>query len=249
MHDLYEIWAPPGGRWSPWVKPILFLHLEGPDEPAPSLTQMDVSWVRSASEGAAVVVDLPGAAAIACAMELARMGFRPVPLYNTHANPAGAVDMKPILSAMRAATAELQRLAPSLGAPPAFILDANRLAPNAPLKPLVYDNRWLVFPQDFPSGSFLQASGITRVVVVQSRAGQPSEDLRHVLLRWQEAGIGVRIKRADDTSPVEAIEIRKPSRFRSVWHRWLALAGFRRNAAGGFGSIIPEPSSGGAGFA
>src|SRR5688572_1544396 len=71
MHDLYEIWAPPGGRWSPWVKPILFLHLEGPDEPAPGLTQMDVSWVRAAGEGSAVVIDLPGASAIACAMELA----------------------------------------------------------------------------------------------------------------------------------------------------------------------------------
>jgi hypothetical protein len=33
-----------------------------------------------------------------------------------------------------------------------------------------------------------------------------------------------------------------------VWYRALVVLGLRRNSSGGFGSIVPTPSSGGHGF-
>ncbi len=248
-HELFDLWAPPTGRWTPWAKPVLFLHVESPGQVEPLITEVDVSWAPRPGDGTAIVVDLPGDDSVACAVSLARRGYRPVPLYNTHANPAGALDLTPILTMMRVATLELPKLSLNPDSPPAFMLDANRLALKSTLKPLVYDNRWMAFPQDFPSAAFLQASGIRRVIVVQNLPGQPHEDLRHVLRRWQEASIAVLIKRPGDATAPESMEISRPSWFRATWHRWMAMTGLRRNSAGGFGSIIPEPSSGGSGFA
>jgi hypothetical protein len=248
-HELYEVWAPLDGKWSPWAKPVLFLHLEPPREVEPAVPEVDVSWAPRPGQGAAIIVDLPGARAVSCAFALAKRGYRPVPLYNTHANPTGAIDLSAVLVTLRAVTAQLPGLNLAAEAPPAFLLDANRLSAQTALKPPVFDNRWMVFPQDFPSASLLLANNLRTAVVVQDMAGQPRDDLRHVLLRWQEAGIEVRVKREGDPAGPETIEVSKPSRFRSVMHRWTVLCGLRRNAAGGFGSIIPEPSSGGGGFA
>ena len=41
-------------------------------------------------------------------------------------------------------------------APPAFLLDSDRMKAPAP-DPGRFDNRWLVFPQDFPSAAFLRS--------------------------------------------------------------------------------------------
>jgi hypothetical protein len=46
----------------------------------------------------------------------------------------------------------------------------------------------------------------------------------------------------------QPLQVRKPSKFRHLWYRALVLLRLRRNSAGGFGSVIPMPSSGGHGF-
>lgn len=244
-HKLYEIWAPPEWRWSQWAKPALFLHIEAPREEEHNLRDADVSWAPQATSGASIIVDLPGPRGVACGIALARRGFQPVPLYNTHAHPAGAIDLSALLATMRVATAELQTIRLDPQAPPVFLLDSNRLTARSPLQPRMFDNRWVVFPQDFPSASFMLAQGLSSVVVLQQSPSQPADDLRHVLLRWQEAGIDVRVKRDDDPAPPSSIQVSRPSRFRAMWQRWLAARGLRRNAAGGFGSTIPEPGGGG----
>jgi hypothetical protein len=38
------------------------------------------------------------------------------------------------------------------------------------------------------------------------------------------------------------MEVDRPSAFRSLFYRALTLVGLRRNSAGGFGSIVPQPS-------
>ncbi|MGH9601505.1 MAG: hypothetical protein ACRD24_03860 [Terriglobales bacterium] len=109
-----------------------------------------------------------------------------------------------------------------------------------------FDNRWMVFPQDFPSASFLTSHGIQRVLLAQeSYAPVPREDLAHVLLRWQEGGIEILLKRLDRPDAPARIEVARPSRFRALWHRALAIVGLRRSSAGGFGCTVPESSSAG----
>ena len=142
-------------------------------------------------------------------------------------------------------TAFLQKLTFASDAPPVFILDALRLRGTNPIRDDMFDNRWMVFPQDFPSARFLADKKIKQVTLVQAEKVQPLEDLSHVLLRWQDAGIEILTKANGDTTAPSKIIVSKPSRFKASWYRALAIMGLRRSSVGGFGSFIPEASAAG----
>jgi hypothetical protein len=188
---------------------------------------------------------MPGARSVEIGLGLARAGYRPVPMFNTAYHPSAIVPVEPILRRLQEGEAEIRSLVIPADAPPAFLLDAKRLDPSAPPAPGKFDNRWAVFPQDFPSASFLLSRHIRRVVVLQSEAlqGKPRLDLAHVLLRWREAGIELYVQDPDGTEAPRPLQVDRPSAFRSLFYRALTLAGLRRSSAGGFGSIIPVPSS------
>jgi hypothetical protein len=111
-----------------------------------------------------------------------------------------------------------------------------------------FDNRWAVFPQDFPSATFLLSRGIQRVVLLQDDQEPASlDDLVHVLLRWQKAGIEVLrqgLSHGAAGTP-QPLAMRRPLSFRGIFYRALAASGLRRNSAGGFGSIVPLAVSSG----
>jgi hypothetical protein len=85
---------------------------------------------------------------------------------------------------------------------------------------------------------------VRRIIIVQE-SDAPQSDLAHVLLRWQEAGIKILAQPYLGTGPAREITVTKPSGFRTMFYRALALMGLRRNSTGGFGGIVPEPSSAG----
>src|SRR4029079_19302455 len=112
--------------------------------------------------------------------------------------PRSLVDVQSIVDVIHEASPRMleaiQRL--PAGAPPAFLLDADRRLGNAP-RPGDFDNRSVSLPTDFPSATFLQTRGVSRVLLVTGRdplaavlqGDQPPADLAHTLLRWQSAGI------------------------------------------------------------
>lgn len=249
--QLFETWAPADSVWSPWAKPALFADeairgaLAG--TPPPPAMAAEPRSAFSGDSGTAFVLDLPGERSVELGLRLAGAGYRPVPLFNTTHHSAALVDVRPVLRRLASGAAELAGVYLPPEAPPAFLLDANRASASATPAPGRYDNRWVVFPQDFPSASFLLARGIRQAVLLQeTRQGdQPRTDLAHVLRRWQEAGIAVYQQDPAVDEPPRPVDVRRPSSFRSLFYRALALAGLRRNSAGGFGGIIPQPSSGG----
>lgn len=259
--ELFEIWAPRDSVWSPWAAPVLFAQIECRAEG--EATRADTNSERileaqaehDASPGVAVVVDLPGGLSVRAALELAGRGFRPVPLINASPGPMPfrglesraivTLDMSSLVSEICSGTLRLQRLALAPNAPPAFFLDSQRLDGTAPVKEDMFDNRWRIFPQDFPSARFLADQKIARVILIQKEKTQPLEDLSHVLLRWQEAGIEILVKKHGDEEPPSRIEVSRPSRFKASWYRALAILGLRRSSVGGFGSFIPHAGSGG----
>jgi hypothetical protein len=253
--EQFEIWAPSGAVWSPWAKPVLFAELDNPLLAATlaalpaDLNPVNLSGISGVSNltdhAAAIVVDLPGAESVLAGLALARLGYRPVPLFNNAFHPSAVINVAPILRLLREEAGSLHGLAPD--APPAFLLDAGRMAAHGPIGPGRFDNRWMVFPQDLPSASFLLSRGLPKAVVLQRQTGQPAEDLAHALLRWQEAGIEISMLDPATGGSPQPLRIEKPSRFRALWHRALAIGGLRRNSAGGFGTIIPIPSQGGGG--
>ena len=250
--QLFEVWAPQDSVWSRWAKPACFAEMP-PD--LPGTTAMPVYSAGEAEPRpfdagpidtwTAFLVDMPGLRSVEIGLALARAGYRPVPMFNTAYHAAAIVPVSEILRALHKAEPEMRSLVLPADAPPAFLLDARRLEPSASPAPGKFDNRWAVFPQDFPSANFLLSRGIRQVIVLQSDSlqGKPRLDLAHVLLRWQEAGLQLYAQDPDGQLPPQPLQVDRPSSFRSLFYRALTLAGLRRNSAGGFGSIIPVPSS------
>jgi len=256
--EIFEMWAPPGARWSPWVKPVLFACMEHePLAPASVPADLDASWLPPAEDNVALVLDLPGADGVRIGVALAARGYRPVPLYNAVPGPttiavvslgigasASLVDVAPILAALWHGTPLLQRTRLDPESPPAFLLDADRRGEGRLPTPGRFDNRSISFTTDFPSAIFLAAHGIRRAVLVQATGEHPQPDLAHTLRRWQDGEIVIELKRLDVPGPPFQIEVRKPSGFGLLWNRALRMLGLRRHRLGGFGGFVPEPSAG-----
>lgn len=245
---IFEAWAPDGALWTPWAKPVLFANLSRFSVTVPSVDAwraVDVSQIPSARSGTAIVVELAGIDSVLTGLALANQGYRPVPLYNVNVGPNAVVDVDAIAGALRLGAEPMKEMRIAQDAPPAFLLDANRMRPTKTLGPGKFDNRWIVMPQDFPSATMLMSRGVKEVLVLTSGDNPARGDLAHVLLRWRRAGmpiLSLDLKRAE--RPRE-MRIEPPSLFRRAWYRLIALAGLRRSNVGGFGAQIPEEHEGG----
>jgi hypothetical protein len=238
----YKAWAPDGAIWSPWTKPVLFANLR--HKGSFPLRTSAVDWVSYPDRRTALIVDLPGAEGVAEGLALAELGYRPVALYNGVDGPNMAktiVKTRELAQAVFHAADTLSVLRLPFDAPPAFLLDSNRMS-GAGKRPGMYDNRWCVFAQDMPSAEFLKQRGISRIIL---RSAFIQSDLTHVLCRYQQAGIA--ILHAKDGAQPEPVTVAAPSFFKSAYYRFRIMCGLTRNAAGGFGAMVPEPqqSSGG----
>ncbi len=263
---LYARWAPDASPWSPWVKPVIFTEVKREpvgDVPA-EVDRVDVSWAPdpmveeveaeagyreaperarvAAKDRAALIVDVPGAHGAVLGLALVRRGYRPVPLYNGVAGGRHGYRATDIARVLASGARLLREGGLPADAPPAFLLDRERM--NGRPMPGQLDSRWVVFPQDFPSATALRARAITRVIL-KSDGGEVAEDLAHVLLDWKREGLPLFVAVAG--RPLDALEVKEPPRYRSLLRRAAVLMGLRRSSAGGFGGIIPLPSSSGGG--
>ncbi len=253
--SLYEIWAPPNALWSPWAKPVLFAHIPlAGKQPAavPPQTQYPPNVPKPAWR--AILVDLPGLDAIDLGLELARRGFRPVPLFNACPVPQGflhdrsdleVVPVTPLLSALIEGADRLKLAGLADDAAPAFLLDANRLGGQNPIDPGWFDNRSVLFATDLPSAKFLFEHRITTVQVIHR--GALAEDLLDVLRDWNRQGM--LLAHLDLEHPGAPIPLVVPTTWRlglsRLARRLWALASLRRNPRGGYGGFVPEPGSSG----
>jgi hypothetical protein len=243
---IFAAWAPPDGVWSLWARPVLFGQMPSTTSDPPlnlSWQAIDVSWAPGVGEKVVLIVDLPGKESVQTGLALAGRGYRPVPLYNGCTGPAEVINQGPIIEALRAGTEYLASL-PLADAPPAFLLDALRMSPSRQIRPRDFDNRWKVFPQDFPSAAFLTWRGFLRAVLLQRGRKEPREDLALVLRRWQEAGITIEAKDVAEQAPPALIRVAPPPWYRRLWLRVLEFLGLDPRPSKGFGSVVPEPHQG-----
>jgi len=242
---IYSIWAPAGASWSAWMKPVIFARLSDsqtswcPPQPA-----ADVDWCPPADGTTAIVVDLPGGASVAMGVALADIGYRPVPLYNSAPGPAPVLDMAPVVAEIVRGTLRLREARLPPDAPPAFLLDSRRRFGESAPEPGKFDNRSISLPTDFPSANLLLHCGVRRCLLVQASSIQPQADLAHTLARWQCGGLDVMSRSLTNAGPAEPIRVSRPNHFRAVCQRMIALAGLLRSPLGGFGGVLPVPSSG-----
>lgn len=252
--SVFDAWAPEESCWSAWAKPVVFATMTIPT-PGQILEKQRVviptwNWMperASARDPAAWIIELPGETAVMVGVAMARRGFRPVPLFNA-APPSrsmpSAINQTGMVQCLCAFAEEVRSAGVDPAAPPVFLLDSGRMPTGKP-RLGEYDNRWLTFPQDFPSARMLGERGIVRAVVVTEQNARIADDLRHVLRRWQEDGVQLLRQGTHGSEGPEPLEIARPSLFRSSIYRTMAAMGLRRHAAGGFGGVIPEASGGG----
>jgi hypothetical protein len=239
--DAFSVWAPADSTWSPWAKPVLFTALDTVTEWAPPISPLaaeQAAPLAAFRDKTALVLDLPAAAALELSLQLTQLQFRPVPVLNTTFGPDAVLPMQTPVELLRRGASLLEQTHLAPNAPPAFVLDSGRQPTTVPAAPGKYDNRWVVFPQDFPSAQFLRRQGIERVLLIQSHGGTPRDDLAHVLLRWQEDGLAILLLVVSQP-PARPLKVNRPPRYRSFWYRLLTAMGLKRNSAGGFGSAIP----------
>ncbi len=251
---VFEVWAPPQARWSPWAKPVLFAHLDDIEGmPHTDIPEITFPFDRTKAGGTALVVDLPGLESVGLGLELARLGYRPVPVFNACPNPSRfleevlseVVPATLLLPALVQAADRLKSIDLPEDSAPAFLLDANRLAGGKRIVPGWFDNRWVVFATDLPSALFLVRHQITAVELIHR--GVPGEDVLDVLRTWNRAGIPLRHTDLDQPGPPRPLALPAAwfwglSRF--ARHLW-ALFNLRRNPRGGYGGIVPESGSSG----
>lgn len=250
--EIFACWAPPASPWSAWARPTLFVEArplsdelirERVFSPAP------VDWAPAPSERAALVLDVPGPQAIRLGLSLAAAGYRPVPLFNGAASGfrecVRTDDFRDLLALY---ADDLAALRIRDDAPPVFLLDSRRLAGGRHPAPGSFDNRWVVFLQDFPSATRLSAHGIRRAVWITESPDAVCGDVLHVLRSWARDGLPVTRQVAEQTGegPLPAGTF---SLLRALWYRLGAVAGLSRHNTGGFGAPVPLPEiSSGSGY-
>lgn len=178
---LFEAWGPrPESPWSPFHRPTLFAVLDKFQRnvyparptapPAEAMPRTAPSW---AAPEHAVVLDLPGEAAVAYGAWLARVaGYQPVATFNNWPHRRALVKMERVLGSLLyyADLVDQARKIQEPGAPPAFLLDSYRMGDRTP-EILDFDNRYYLMDSDLPSGPMFRKHGIQRVVYVRPPAG------------------------------------------------------------------------------
>jgi len=249
--SLLAQWAPDDSVWTPWVKAVPFAFW-------PRLLKSSPTPLRAAAKqapflrhqsGRALVIDLPGGEAVRCGALLAQHGYRPVPIFTSRPiDPElrgfkfSAVDADEIITALAesANAVSSAQLAPD--APPAFLVDVTRLAPDFTLRTDFFDNRSAVFASDFPSASTLVRHGIAEVTLVHDPAFPLGEDLLHALDQWHRAGLRLQVENIAGT----ALVVQWPARtwVRTLWLRVRLLLLLRPNFGGGYGRFVAQSSGG-----
>jgi len=260
--ELYELWAPKESIWSQWVLPVPFAQMNCVNfDAAAVLPEFRFDWLPSASSETALVVDLPGKETIECGIVLATRGYRPVPVIDGSLGPdlhglmlelmpgsrtermpsTSVIDMRPLCRALCQRGQLLASLPLEPNSPPAFLLDSLRMGNTWNPDNRLFDNRWMTYPQDFPSGEFLQKRGVRKVILILNHLHiPPLNDLTHVLLQWQKSGIALeKVSLFSDGRPT-VFTANKPPWFRDVWYSLLASLGLRRSYWGKLLSYFPQ---------
>lgn len=252
--ELFAVWGPvPGSAWAPFHCVPLFASLERilpegvgpppPEEPAPEPPgharpgAPEPPW-RAADTW--VVADLPGPFVAPVGVWLIGAGHQPVCTFDNWPHPLGVLQPERILAQLLFWAPVVAELRPrlGLGSPPAWLCDRQRLGERRG-RPGELDNRYFLDDSLLPGPGVLQQAGIRRVVYLTPGAADPPlADVDPYFKRLEQAGLEVRQSSLEDPTLGLAPLVAAP-------RAQLRTEGYRRSSAGGFGTVVPQPSEGG----
>ena len=154
----------------------------------------------------AVIIDLPGIESIKEGLTVAQIGFRPIPIYNGTDEQLGAmptVDNTSIKIGLLKGALELKKMKIEETAPPAFLLDSNRMN-RYKMNESVFDNSWDVYAQDMPSAEYFLNNGINKIIIIAKKL---NKDLQKILYNYQNKKIEIYL--ASEYDNIKKIKVKK----------------------------------------
>ena len=198
--DIFNIWAPRGAKWIQWVRPVPFVAINEDFKSYDicDFTIPNITYINEMPSDTAIIVDLPDDEGIKEGIALAKIGFRPIPVYNGTEPQEGVmatVNNNVIEYGLIKGAMELQNITISNDAPPVFLLDSDRMN-RYKMNESVFDNSWDIYPQDLPSAKFFLENGVNKIIVVGEKM---QKDLKRILYKLQKDGIKISfVKRYDE---------------------------------------------------
>lgn len=207
--DIFKIWAPEKSMWTNWVRPVPFVMIneEFKGYEISDFTIPKINYIKKLIPDAAIFIDLPSDNSIKEGIALGILGFRPIPIYNGTDEQEGAistVDNNSIKVGLIKGAIELEKIKISNNAPPAFLLDTNRMN-RFKMNPSVFDNSWDIYAQDIPSAEYFLKNGISKIII---RGDSIQKDLEKILYKFQKKGLKIFFTNGYE-EPKE-IKIKKP---------------------------------------
>lgn len=190
--EIYKIWAPENSIWMPWVRPVPFVQMieSSKQKEYFNTTIPSIRYVNKAENNIAIIVDLPSYEGVCEGIGLAKLGFRPIPVYNGTNGQEGAlsnIDNNSLEHSLMWGAFELKKLSLDEAANPVFLMDSDRMN-SFKMNAKVYDNSWDIYSQDLPSSFFFLNHGIDSIIV---RSDYIRRDLQKILYTYQKDGISV----------------------------------------------------------
>lgn len=257
---LFDLWGPvPGSPWIPYhcvplfaalrsvkpdrigpTHPDLVREIEGNGHLANPLLQKPLGepWV---ADGAWIILDLPGPTSVAAATRFAAAGYQPVCTFDHWPHPNALVKAERILAQLLRYASLLSDIRRPLvpQSPPVYLCDRDRLGPG-PARPRDFDNRYFLDDSILPSSETLRANHIQSILcVVPTSTDLPRDDLRAYFRDLTREGFG----------PIYGAAWNQPPDLRpfdfppDAFNVTFSQSGYRRSDSGGFGQLVPEPSS------
>ena len=190
--EIFQIWAPTGKKWVNWVRPVPFVGMKeySKNYDYSNLSVAAPEVIPAELADAAIIVDLPGVESVNEGIALAKMGYRPIPVYNGTIEQQGAratADNQSVGIALGWGAIQLLGIELSEDALPAFLLDSNRMN-RYKMEISLFDNSWDIYSQDMPSAEYFLNSGIHRVIIIGEAV---SKDLKKILYDFQKKGMEI----------------------------------------------------------
>ena len=190
--EIYKIWAPDKKRWVDWVRPVPFINIDDSSSRKEFIDYRipSINYLKEVLNDTALIIDIPGIDSIKEGIALAKLGYRPIPIFNGTDPPIGTISttnnqiIKPLLIW---GAFELKNIKLKNDAPPVFLLDQNRLN-RYKINNGIFDNSWDIYDGDLPSPKYLLENGINKIIV---RSNSQAKDLRKILYKWQKNNIKI----------------------------------------------------------
>lgn len=190
--EVYKVWAPENGRWSGWVRPVPFIAINEnlKVQEYEEFSIPEIIYINEYKNDTAIILDLPGNKAITEGLSLAKLGYRPVPIYNGTDEQEGSeclVNNHGLEYSLMLGAEILKQMEISLDASPVFLTDSNRMN-RRKVTDSVFDNSWDVYSQDLPTYEYLKKHGINKVII---RSDMIRKDLNKIFYEFQKNGIKI----------------------------------------------------------